>query len=347
MSRSLAESSESVAPDSAPGVGPAGVPGAVSRAVEVAVIGAGLIGRAWALVFARADCRVTVHDACTEVRDKLAGRLVTDAALLARHGLVSDPDAMLSRISIVDTLENAVRGVAFVQENGPENVDIKCELFAALDRYAPPDAILASSTSAIVASRFTADLPGRARCLVAHPVNPPHLVPLVELCGAPWTDPAVLDRAEAFYDMVGQVPIRVRRELDGFVLNRLQGALLAEAFRLVGDGVVSPEDLDKTVAEGLGLRWSFMGPFQTIELNAPGGIADYCERYTGFYRGLADDAPGPAAFGRDTVARIVEAWPHAAEPARLAALATQRDERLAALAAHKRSSPILDQRDGS
>ncbi len=130
--------------------------------------------------------------------------------------------------------------------------------------------MLASSTSAIPASRFTEGLAGRARCLVAHPVNPPHLVPIVELCGAPWTAPATIARAERVFASVGQVPIVVRRELDGFVLNRLQGALLSEAMRLVGEGYVSADDLDKTVRDGLGLRWSFLGPMATIELNAPG-----------------------------------------------------------------------------
>ena len=117
-------------------------------------------------------------------------------------------------------------------------------------------------------------------------MNPPHLVPIVELVGAPWTAPETIARAKEVYESIKQVPIVVRREIEGFILNRLQGALLAEAFRLVGEGYVSPQDLDKTIKDGLGLRWSFMGPFATIELNAPGGIADYCARYTGFYKRL-------------------------------------------------------------
>src|SRR4029077_14651918 len=107
-----------------------------------------------------------------------------------------------------------------------------------LDRLAPKNIVLASSTSAIVANRFTAELPGRARCLVAHPVNPPHLVPLVELVGAPWTAADTISRAREILEQIGQVPIVVRREIDGFILNRLQGALVAEAFRLVGEGYV-------------------------------------------------------------------------------------------------------------
>ena len=159
-----------------------------------------------------------------------------------------------------------------MQENGPETAAAKRAIFADLDGAAPPAAILASSTSFIPASQFSEGLPGRARCLVGHPVNPPHLVPVVELCGAPWTAPETIARARTLYESARQAPITVNREIFGFVLNRLQGVLLAEAFRLVGEGVVSPQDLDVTLKDGLGLRWSFMGPFETIELNAPGGI---------------------------------------------------------------------------
>jgi L-gulonate 3-dehydrogenase len=221
-------------------------------------------------------------------------------------------------------------------------VEVKRALFAELDRLAPPDAILASSTSAIVASLFTEGLAGRARCLVAHPVNPPHLVPIVELCGAPWTAPDTVARARAIYESVRQVPVTVHREVEGFVLNRLQGALLAEAFRLVGDGVVSPQDLDKTIKDGLGLRWSFMGPFETIELNAPGGIPDYCARYTGFYRRLAGAPAEPSVYDEANVGRIVEAWGGTPDPAELARKSAWRDTRLAALKAHKRDQTDAD-----
>jgi 3-hydroxyacyl-CoA dehydrogenase len=238
-------------------------------------------------------------------------------------------------VSVAGSLEEAVMDVAFVQENGPEKVEEKQTIFAQLDKLAPPDALLVSSTSAITASRFTEKLPGRARCLVGHPVNPPHLVPLVELCGAPWTAPGAIDRAREIYREIGQVPVTILREINGFVLNRLQGALLAEAFRLVGEGYISAEDLDHTVKDGLGLRWSFLGPFETIELNAPGGIPDYCARYTGFYRELASAAAGPEVYQSPNVDGVIAAWPHQPSPERIAALTQRRNERLAALAAHK------------
>src|SRR3546814_14841704 len=131
-----------------------------------------------------------------------------------------------------------------MQEGSAEQVGPKAALFEAADRRAEPEAALASSSSAITASRFTEALPGRMRCLVAHPVNPPYLVPLVELCPAPWTDPAVVGRARAVMESVGMVPVSVNRAVEGFVLHRLTGALLAEAFQLVAGGTTSAEHLD-------------------------------------------------------------------------------------------------------
>ena len=198
--------------------------------------------------------------------------------------------------------------------------------------------MLASSTSAIVASRFTEQLAGRARCIVAHPVNPPHLAPVVELCGAPWTSEETKARAREIMQRVGQRPVDVRREIDGFVLNRLQAALLTEAFRLVQDGVVSPHDLDHTVADGLGLRWAFMGPFETIELNAPRGIADYCERYVPWFRRYVADAPPAQTWDDAAWSAVAAAWGPAPDAGDVARKGRWRDDRLAALVAHKRRS---------
>ncbi len=306
---------------------------------SVAIVGTGLIGRAWAMLFARGgwDVRLTDPDAGGLNN---APRLIREGLEeLAAHGLATNPARAAERVAIFRSLAETVDGVDLVQENGPETIEMKRAIFAELDRLAPKTAILASSTSAIITSRFTEDLPGRARCLVAHPVNPPHLVPLVELCGAPWTSQQTIERASEIYENVKQVPIIVRREIDGFILNRLQGALLTEALRLVGDGFVSPQDLDKTLKDGLGLRWSFLGPFETIELNAPGGISDYCERYSGFYRRLATDPAGPEVWDRTNVDRILQAWGTTPDANTLANRSAWRDKRLAALKAHKQSQP--------
>jgi L-gulonate 3-dehydrogenase len=306
------------------------------------IVGAGLIGCSWAHVFARAGWHVRVWDPSAAQRDAAAGRIETSLQDLEAHGLVSDAAAASARVRVVERLEDAVRSAEYVQESGPETLQAKRDTFAALDAAAPAHSVLASSTSAIVASSFTESLPGRARCLVAHPVNPPHLVPVVELCGAPWTDDETKARAKAVMRDVGQVPVDVKREIDGFVLNRLQAALLTEAFRLVRDGVVSAEDLDHTIADGLGLRWAFMGPFETIELNAPQGVADYCERYGPWFRRYVADLPPPDVWDDASWHAVAAACGPARDAHAIARKSRWRNERLAALAAHKQQQTPFD-----
>ena len=303
------------------------------------MIGAGLIGRSWAMVFARAGWRVRLYDSVPE--QLIAAREHIEAGLVEQqaYGLADDAAAAAARVDYVTSLDDAVADVKWVQENAPEVLDVKRELYPRIDRATPPAAIIASSTSAIPASRFTEDLPGRERCLVAHPVNPPHLVPVVELCGAPWTTPATLERARTVMDDIGQVPVIVKRELDGFILNRLQGALLSEALRLVGEGYVSPQDLDRTVQDGLGLRWSFIGPFATIELNAPGGVGDYCARYGAFYRSLAENPPPPAVWDSNNVQRVSSQLDPPTTSTERDARMRWRDLRLMSLRRHKRDEP--------
>jgi L-gulonate 3-dehydrogenase len=301
---------------------------------SVAIVGAGLIGRAWAMIFARAGWDVRLFDPAAGVAEAAIPLCAEGLRTLAANDLCADPEGAAARIRAAGTLAAALDGVAFVQENGPERLEVKRSLFADLDAATPREAVIASSSSAIRCSLFTEDLPGRARCLVGHPVNPPHLIPLVEISGAPWTAPEALVRARQVYEQIGQVPITVLKEIEGFILNRLQGALLAEAFRLASEGYVTPQDLDKTVADGLGLRWSFMGPFETIELNAPGGIADYCARYTGFYKSLAADPAPPSVYEAPATEAILANWQ---PPTDLPARMNRRDARLAALRAHKAS----------
>ena len=304
----------------------------------IGLVGVGLIGRAWANIFARGGWDVVMWDANPEATAAAPELVAQSLRDLAAHGLVDDPDAAAKRLRTAATLEDAVADVDLVQESGPERLEDKLAIWARLDAAAKPETILASSTSAIVASLFTEKLAGRARCLVAHPVNPPHVVPVVELCGAPWTAPETVARARAYYKGVGQVPIEVKKEIDGFILNRLQIALLTEAFRLVEEGYVTPEDLDHTVSDGLGLRWSFMGPFETIELNAPKGTADYCERYGDWFRRYMKDLPKPTQWEEASWRRAVAACGPPLSPDAIADKSRWRNERLAALAAHKKTA---------
>jgi 3-hydroxyacyl-CoA dehydrogenase len=208
---------------------------------QVAVVGAGLIGRAWSIVFARAGFDVLLWDPVAQQVEAALSFIRERLPELEEAGLLMEPPMLVERrIRPASTLAEAVAPAEHVQENGPERVEAKQALFAELDRLARPDAVLASSSSGIPASAFTETLAGRARCLIAHPVNPPYLVPLVELCPAPWTDPAVVSRTRALMASAGQVPATVHKEMAGFALNRLQGALLAEAFRLLDGEVVSP-----------------------------------------------------------------------------------------------------------
>ena len=306
---------------------------------HIAIIGAGFIGRAWSIVFARAGIPVRLWDpdkaAAATSKNFIAARLpeLHQAGLLDRA-----PDAVMANISLALTLEDAVAGAIHVQENGPERLDIKQKTFARLDAILPPDIPIASSTSGIPASAFTEHLANRHRCLVAHPVNPPYLVPLVELCPAPWTNDATMTRTAALMRSAAMVPATLKREVAGFVLNRLQIALVSEAFRLVADGVISAEDIDATVKHGLGLRWSFMGPFETIDLNAPGGLSDYIDRYGPLYEQVEAEMT-PIAFTPELTGDLHEQRRAVLPMENHAERQAWRDRRLMALLAHKKTQP--------
>lgn len=245
----------------------------------VGIVGAGSIGGAFALLFALAGHRVRVQDPDAAARAALPARIVEALDALVGFGLLpGGADEAPSRISTCATLAEAVAGAGYVQECAPEDLELKRALFAELDRLAPADAVLASATSALPASRFAQGLPGAARCLVAHPGNPPYLLRVIELVPAPFTAPATVERAAALLRDAGLEPVRVQREVEGFVFNRLQGALLREAYCLVRDGVASVEDVDRIVRDGLGLRWSVLGPFETVDLNTRGGIEAHAAR---------------------------------------------------------------------
>lgn len=306
--------------------------------MNIAIIGSGLIGQAWAIVFARAGASVQLWDHDTHALVGAKALVEKQLHELQAQQLVDDAAKAVAQISVASSLQEALDGADHVQENLPENVDIKRDIYAQLDAIAAPQTILASSTSGIAASAFTESLPGRHRCLVAHPVNPPYLIPVVEICGAPWTDPVAIESTRSLMIKVGQKPVTINQEIDGFVLNRLQGALLREAFRLVEQGLVSVDDLDTTVKEGLGLRWSFMGPFETIDLNAPAGVADYCKRYGPMYQHMFEQQGNAKPWSPELV-KDIEGQRREVLPAeRLPARRLWRDNRLMALMRHKRSA---------
>ena len=304
---------------------------------RVAVIGSGFIGRAWAISFARAGCEVALWDQDREAPGKALAyveRLLPD--LEANDLLDGSASEVAARISVSATLESALEGADHVQENTPEDIEVKRRVFARLDVAAPPGAVLASSTSAILPSSFTEGLKGRARCLVVHPINPPYLIPAAEIVPAPWTDPSVVERAANFLRAAGHAPIVMKREIDGFVMNRLQGALLEEAFRLVEQGYASVEDVDIGIRDGLALRWSFMGPFETIDLNAPGGVRDYANRYQGIYSNVFRSTQWRVDWSGPVMDIVESERRQRLTAERLGERQAWRDRRLIALAAHKR-----------
>lgn len=307
---------------------------------HVAIIGAGLIGQAWAIVFARAGYQVRMWDENVHVLPTALKLVAQQTHTLHERGLVGSPEAITNSISTFEVLNEAVDGTVYVQENIPENVQLKNEMFARLDAIADTDTILASSTSSIPASQFTEGLRGRQRCLVAHPVNPPYLIPVVELCAAPWTNEDTMQRVHQIMIDIGQKPVVVYGEPQGFILNRLQGALLREAFRLVQDGHVSAEDLDTTVKDGLGLRWSFMGPFETIDLNASGGLSDYCDRYGDMYRQIAEQQTSADAWSPELVANLHAQRRERLDENMLETRRLWRDDYLMSLLLHKRVQDV-------
>ena len=305
---------------------------------KAAVIGSGFVGRAWAISFARAGCEVALWDQDKDAPGKALAyveRLLPD---LEANDLLNGSAAgkVAARIHVAPTLKSALEGVVHVQENTPEDVDVKRAVFAQLDAAAPPDAVLASSTSAILPSAFTEGLKGRARCLVVHPINPPYLIPAAEVVPAPWTAPEAVERTANFLRAAGHAPIVMKREIDGFVMNRLQGALLEEAFRLVEQGYAGVEDIDVGIRDGLALRWSFMGPFETIDLNAPAGVRDYAERYQGIYSGIFGSSQWRADWSGPVMDTIESQRRERLAADKLEERQAWRDRRLIALAAHKR-----------
>jgi L-gulonate 3-dehydrogenase len=301
----------------------------------VAVVGAGLVGAGWAIVFARSGFPVRIYDGSADIRARVRDEIKANLEDLQRFDLITDAAEVLERISVHESLDAAVAGVTYVQESVFETIPVKSEVTAALDGLCPPDVIIGSSSSGIPASAFTEDVASRQRCLIAHPVNPPYLVPLVELVPAPWTDASVVNATYDLMTRVGQMPIKIDREVEGFVLNRLQGALLNEAWALFEEGYASAEDIDKTVSHGLGLRWSFMGPFQTIDLNAPGGVADYAARLAPLYHHVAQDRTEPKPWSADLISKVEAERRTQLQAGDLTARRSWRDRRLMALAAHK------------
>ena len=230
----------------------------------IAIVGAGVIGAGWAARCLAHGLDVVATDPGEGAEAKLRASVANAWPPLVRMGLAAG--ASLERLRFVATVADAVHDADFIQENAPEREDLKQALLAEIDAHARPDAIVATSTSGLLPTRLSAQMKNPARLVVGHPFNPVYLLPLVELVGGERTAPGSIERASAFYKSLGMRPLHVKREIEGFVADRLMEALWREALWLVNDGVATTEEIDAAVVYGCGLRWSLMGTFLTFHL---------------------------------------------------------------------------------
>uniref|UniRef100_A0A674JD57 L-gulonate 3-dehydrogenase n=1 Tax=Terrapene triunguis TaxID=2587831 RepID=A0A674JD57_9SAUR len=225
----------------------------------------GLIGRSWAMVFAGGGFRVKLYDI---VQQQITSALEYISKYLLLEWFTLSSEVYYSCINW--RISNAIYYYFLFQECTPEKLELKKKIFGQLDLIVSNDVILSSSTSTLLPTKLFTGLKHVKQCIVAHPVNPPYYVPLVELVPHPETEPSTVDKTHALMKKIGQSPVKLTKEIDGFVLNRLQYAVISEAWRLVGEGVISPADLDLVMSDGLGMRYAFIGPLETMHLNAEG-----------------------------------------------------------------------------
>jgi len=258
----------------------------------IGVVGTGVIGASWAACFLARGFDVSATDPMPGAEAKLRAAVGAHWPILTQMGLAEG--ASVERLRFSSDLAQALAGVDFVQENGPEREDLKLALFRDMDALLPPDVILASSSSGLMMSRVQAACAHPERVVLGHPFNPPHMIPLVEVIGGALTSPRTVERAMAFYAAIGKRPIHVRKEVPGHIANRLQAALWREAFHLVEQGVATVADVDTAIAYGPGLRWALMGPFMNLHLSGgEGGIGHMLEHLGGPIESWWDDLGTP------------------------------------------------------
>ena len=256
---------------------------------RVSVIGAGTIGASWAAYFLARGFEVGAYDPLPN-GEAFARRFIDNAWPTLEKLNAVQPGADRKRFEFFKEPVAAVKGAEFVQESGPEREDLKIELFATLDAALPPETVIATSSSGLLISRVSATCKHPQRCVIGHPFNPPHLIPLVEVVGGAKTSPEAITKAMNFYRDIGKHPIHIRKEVRGHVANRLQAALWREAVHLVTEGVVSVADADAAIAYGPGLRWALMGPHLTFHMaGGEGGMAHFMSHIGPAMQGWMDD----------------------------------------------------------
>ena len=294
--------------------------------LNTAVIGTGVIGASWAALFLASGRNVAAYDPAEGAEQKLRDYIAMAWPTLLDLGLAVP--GQRGRLTFCRDPREAVKEADFVQESVPERLALKHDLFAAIEPALKPDAVVASSASGLTLTEMQAGWKDPSRIVLGHPFNPPHLIPLVEVMGNDRTAEDAVEKAERFYEAVGKVTIRVRREVPGHVANRLQAALWREAIHLVSTGVASVEDVDKAVSAGPGLRWAVMGPTMLFHLAAgEGGLASFCQRYTDSFNRWWDDL-GKLHLDASIADRLVAGVTEEARGRDVASIASERDDRI-------------------
>lgn len=306
---------------------------------KIAVVGTGVIGMSWAAYFLAQGYDVAATDPAPGAEARLHKRVEDFWPAMERIGLAAG--ASPSRLSFSGDVQRTVEGAVFIQENGPERVDIKRETMKQIDAAAPADSLIATSSSGIRISDIQDTAKHPERILLGHPFNPPHLIPLVEVVGGRLTSPEAIDQAMAFYASIGKKPILLRKEVKGHIANRLQAALWREAFHLVQEGVASVTDIDTAIAHGPGLRWALLGPFVNLHLSGgEGGIQHVLEHLGPPIQEWWDDL-GEGELSPELIRQFAQGVDDELEGAQLNEVVAERDDILLTLLKLKADSRLV------
>jgi len=301
---------------------------------KIGIVGSGLIGRSWAMLFASGGYPVVLFDTDQKQVEVALGLILDQMKNMEADGTLrgtATAAAQHKLITGVSSLAECLAGAWFVQECVPESLPLKKQIFGEMDLLVGEDTILSSSTSCILPSAFTETLAHRHHCLVSHPVNPPYFVPLVEIVPAPWTKPEAVASTRKLMEDLGQKPVTFSREIEGFGLNRIQYAILNECHHMVSEGLLNAADVDTLMTAGLGPRYAWMGPLETAHLNAE-GTGSYCERYGATINRISATLKGPADWTLDSSKTLVDQMNQRYPVDTLQDRRKIRDEKLSALA---------------
>lgn len=288
---------------------------------QAVVVGAGQIGRSWAITLARAGQTVTLIDVAEAALDRAREYIRNDPSL-ATAGAIG-------KINYELNLAASLKSGTLIFECVPESVELKQRLHREMSPHVPGDALVVSSTSGIPGSRFFSETSYKERAMVAHPINPPHLLPLVEVCPTPWTTAGAVEQCLLMFRRIGRAPILVRRETPFFVANRLQAALLGEAIRLFSEGIASAQDIDTAIKHGFGRRLAFLGIFESMQLNTDSMLSDYFRVHD--VRAMIEQVVGPVGWTAADVERLAVECERRLPQAQIPAMRAWRDDSLRAL----------------